>query len=88
MNHLIIVESPAKAKTLKKFLGAKYAVKASMGHIRDLPKKTMAIDIEHDFTPEYEVSPDKKKIVKDLKDAIKTRLQTVLTNCGIPFEKL
>lgn len=69
MNHLIIVESPAKAKTLKKFLGAKYAVKASMGHIRDLPKKTMAIDVEHDFTPEYEISPDKKKIVKELKDA-------------------
>ncbi len=69
MNHLIIVESPAKAKTLKKFLGAKYAVKASMGHIRDLPKKTLAIDVEHDFKPEYEVSPDKKKIVKELKDA-------------------
>ena len=49
MNHVIIVESPAKAKTLKKFLGAKYNVKASMGHIRDLPKKNLAIDVDHDF---------------------------------------
>jgi len=71
MNHLIIVESPAKAKTLKKFLGAKYTVKASMGHIRDLPKKTLAIDIEHDFEPEYEVTPDKKKIVTELKKEAK-----------------
>lgn len=71
MNHLIIVESPAKAKTLKKFLGAKYTIKASMGHIRDLPKKNLAIDIEHDFTPEYEISPDKKKIVAELKAAAK-----------------
>jgi DNA topoisomerase-1 len=67
MNHIIIVESPAKARTLKKFLGAKYNVQASMGHIRDLPKKTLAIDTEHNFEPEYEISPDKKKIVKDLK---------------------
>lgn len=78
MNHLIIVESPAKAKTLKKFLGAKYAVKASMGHIRDLPKKTIAIDVEHDFTPEYEISPDKKKIVKELKDEIKKSSDTMV----------
>lgn len=78
MNHLIIVESPAKAKTLKKFLGAKYAVKASMGHIRDLPKKTLAIDIEHDYTPEYEISPDKKKVVKELKDAVKKAPDTIV----------
>ncbi|MBU0577383.1 type I DNA topoisomerase [Patescibacteria group bacterium] len=70
MNHIIIVESPAKARTIKKFLGAKYNVKASMGHIRDLPKKTLAIDVEHDFEPQYEISPDKKKIVKDLKTLI------------------
>ncbi len=68
MNHIIIVESPAKARTLKKFLGAKYNVKASMGHIRDLPKKEIGIDTENDFKPKYEVSPDKKKIVKELKD--------------------
>lgn len=78
MNHLIIVESPAKAKTLKKFLGAKYAVKASMGHIRDLPKKTIAIDVEHDFTPEYEIPADKQKVVKDLKDAVKKAPDTMV----------
>lgn len=78
MNHLIIVESPAKAKTLKKFLGAKYAVKASMGHIRDLPKKNMSIDIEHGFTPEYEISPDKKKIVNELKAEVKKSADTMV----------
>lgn len=71
MNHLIIVESPAKAKTLKKFLGAKYTVKASMGHIRDLPKKTLAIDVDHEFEPSYEISPDKKKVVAELKKEAK-----------------
>ncbi len=78
MNHLIIVESPAKAKTLKKFLGAKYTVKASMGHIRDLPKKTIAIDTEHDFKPEYEISPDKTKIVKELKAAVRKLPDTIV----------
>ncbi len=71
MNHVIIVESPAKARTLKKFLGAKYNVQASMGHVRDLPKKDIAIDVENNFEPTYEISPDKKKIVKELKDLIK-----------------
>ena len=68
MNHIIIVESPAKAKTLKKFLGAKYNIKASMGHIRDLPKKELGIDIKKGFEPQYKISPDKIKIVKGLKD--------------------
>jgi len=68
MNHIIIVESPAKARTLKNFLGAKYNVKASMGHIRDLPKKELGIDVKKDFEPHYEISADKKKIVKELKD--------------------
>lgn len=77
MNHLIIVESPAKAKTLKKFLGAKYTVKASMGHIRDLPKKNLAIDVEHDFEPEYEISPEKKKVVAELKKEVKKGDTTV-----------
>ncbi|MBN2086971.1 type I DNA topoisomerase [Candidatus Peregrinibacteria bacterium] len=70
MNHVIIVESPAKARTIKKFLGAKYNVKASMGHIRDLPKKELSIDVDNDFEPKYEISPDKLKIVKELKDLI------------------
>ncbi len=71
MNHIIIVESPAKARTLKKFLGAKYNIRASMGHVADLPKKELGIDVDHDFTPQYEVTPDKRKIVKELKDLIK-----------------
>ena len=53
MSKLVIVESPAKAKTIGKYLGADYVVKASMGHLRDLPKKKMSIDLEHDFKPEY-----------------------------------
>ncbi len=78
MDNLIIVESPAKAKTLKKFLGAKYTVKASMGHIRDLPKKTLSIDVEHDFKPEYEISPDKIKIVAELRKAVKKGHDTMV----------
>lgn len=78
MNHLIIVESPAKAKTIKKFLGAKYNVKASMGHIRDLPKKNLAIDVENNFEPDYEISPDKKKIVQELKAVIKKAPDTLV----------
>jgi DNA topoisomerase I len=68
---LIIVESPAKIKTLRKFFGAKYSYTSSVGHIRDLPKKKFGIDTEHDFEPVYEVLPDKKKVVKDLVDMAK-----------------
>ena len=53
--HLVIVESPAKAKTIKRFLGKDFVVEASMGHVRDLPSSTLAVDTENDFTPEYEV---------------------------------
>ncbi|MDB5185356.1 MAG: topoisomerase [Candidatus Saccharibacteria bacterium] len=67
--NLVIVESPAKAKTIEKFLGKDYVVKSSFGHIRDLPKKGLNIDLEHDFTPHYEVSADKRKIVAELKKA-------------------
>ena len=52
--NLVIVESPSKAKTIGKYLGSDYQVKASMGHLRDLPKSTMSVDIEHDFEPEYQ----------------------------------
>ena len=69
--HLVIVESPAKAKTIEKFLGADYRVLSSFGHIRDLPKKGLNIDIENDFTPTYEVSADKKKVVTAIKKATK-----------------
>ncbi|GMV53288.1 MAG: type I DNA topoisomerase [Chlorobi bacterium] len=65
--NLVIVESPSKAKTIQKFLGDNFVVTSSMGHIRDLPGNDKAIDIEHGFTPTYEVTADKKKIVADLK---------------------
>ena len=69
--NVIIVESPSKIKTLQKFLGSDFQIEASVGHIRDLPKKNLGLDIEHDFKTTYEVSADSKKTVKKLKDAIK-----------------
>jgi DNA topoisomerase-1 len=69
--NLVIVESPAKAKTIGKFLGKDFVVKSSFGHIRDLPKKGMSVDIANNFTPVYEVSSDKKKVVSELKKAAK-----------------
>ncbi|UCE21636.1 MAG: type I DNA topoisomerase [Candidatus Aminicenantes bacterium] len=63
---LVIVESPAKARTVHKYLGPDFMVKASMGHIRDLPKKELGIDIEHEFKPEYEIIPEKKETVTEL----------------------
>ena len=66
-----MVESPAKAKTIERFLGENYVVKSSFGHIRDLEKKDLGIDIEHNFQPKYEISPDKKAIVKELKQLAK-----------------
>src|ERR1041384_3508965 len=74
--NLVIVESPAKAKTINKYLGKDYLVKASIGHIKDLPSKGLGVDVEHDFKPTYEVIPDSKKrnnkkIVAELKKAAK-----------------
>ena len=69
--NLVIVESPAKAKTIEKFLGPDYVVKSSIGHIRDMPKKDMGIDLNNDFLPTYTVSGDKRKIVSDLKKSVK-----------------
>jgi DNA topoisomerase-1 len=68
---LVIVESPAKAKTIKKYLGSGYVVKASVGHVKDLPKKTMGIDIEHGFAPRYEVIDGKKKVLAEITAAAK-----------------
>ena len=65
--NLVIVESPAKAKTIEKFLGKDYKVLSSYGHIRDLKKKKFSIDVQHDFTPEYEIPAEKKKLVAELK---------------------
>jgi DNA topoisomerase-1 len=69
--NLVIVESPAKAKTIEKYLGKDYSVKSSFGHIRDLPKKGLNIDIENGFAPSYEINPDKKKVVAELRKAAK-----------------
>jgi DNA topoisomerase-1 len=68
---LVIVESPAKAKTIQKYLGPDFEVKASMGHVRDLPSKGLNVDIENDFEPTYEIMPGKKRTVTALKAAIK-----------------
>ena len=72
MKHLVIVESPAKAKTIAKYLGKDYAVKSSIGHIRDLPAKGLNIDIKQNFAPHYEVPPEKKKTVAELKKLSKS----------------
>jgi len=68
---LVIVESPAKAKTINKYLGKQYVVKASLGHIKDLPKRDLAVDVEHGFEPHYEVIEGKRKLVSELKQAAK-----------------
>ncbi|MGA3239294.1 MAG: type I DNA topoisomerase [Bryobacteraceae bacterium] len=68
---LVIVESPAKAKTINKYLGKQYIVKASLGHIKDLPKKDLAVDVEHGFEPHYEVIEGKKKLIAELKASAK-----------------
>ena len=69
--NLVIVESPAKAKTIEKYLGKDFTVKSSFGHIRDLPKKGLNIDIDNGFAPTYEINPDKKKVVSELRAAAK-----------------
>ena len=68
---LVIVESPAKAKTINRYLGPAFEVKASMGHVRDLPSKGLNVDIEHDFEPTYDIMPGKGKTVTSLKASAK-----------------
>ena len=70
--NLVIVESPAKAKTIEKFLGKDFKVESSFGHIADLPSKELGVNVEGDFKPTYEVSKDKKAVVKKLKDLAKS----------------
>jgi DNA topoisomerase I len=77
-NRLIIVESPSKARTLAKFLGAGYTVKASMGHVRDLPKSKMGVDIDAGFVPEYQVIKGKEKQIKELQAASRKADSTLL----------
>ena len=69
--NLVIVESPAKAKTIEKFLGKDYKVMSSYGHIADLPDRELGVDVKHGFKPQYQVSSDKKQLVKNLKEEVK-----------------
>jgi DNA topoisomerase I len=69
---LVIVESPAKANTINKYLGKDYVVKASLGHVKDLPKSKLGVDVDNDFEPVYEVIPGKEKVIKELRAAAKT----------------
>jgi DNA topoisomerase-1 len=71
IENLVIVESPAKAKTIEKFLGKDFTVKSSFGHIRDLSKKNLGIEVEKDYRPEYVISDDKKKVVDELRKLVK-----------------
>ena len=66
--NLVIVESPAKAKTIGKYLGKQYVVKASLGHVKDLPKKDLSVDVDNDFKPVYEVIEGKKKADRGAED--------------------
>ena len=77
---LIIVESPAKTKTLKGFLGSDYQVEASMGHVRDLPERKLSIDIENDFAPTYQIIPERKDVVAKLKAAAKGATEVYLAS--------
>jgi DNA topoisomerase I len=75
---LIIVESPTKARTIKKFLPARFAVKASVGHVRDLPKSTLGVDVEHDFAPKYLTIKGKGEVIKELRGAVKVATDVYL----------
>ena len=87
--YLVIVESPAKVKTIKKFLGANYEVDASNGHVRDLPKSQMGIDVEHNYEPKYITIRGKGDILANLRKEVKKRkkfiLQPTLTGKGKLF---
>ena len=78
MSKLVIVESPTKVKSIKKYLGSDYTVMASKGHIRDLPKTTFGIDVENNFKPQYINMQDKKELIKELKKAAKDSEQVYL----------
>ncbi len=71
--NLLVVESPAKARTIKRYLGSDFQVAPSVGHVMDLPKSTLGVDVEHDFKPEYVVIPGKAKVIEDIKKAAKNK---------------
>ncbi|GAF93779.1 unnamed protein product, partial [marine sediment metagenome] len=76
--NLVIVESPAKAKTINKFLGKNFQVESCYGHVKDLPKKKLGIDIENEFKPTYQIIPGKRKTLKKLRDLSETMEQVYL----------
>jgi DNA topoisomerase-1 len=78
--NLVIVESPAKAKTIEKYLGSDYTVKSSIGHIRGLPSKNGSVDVANNFAPKFEVDPDKRKVIAELKAAAKAADQVLLAS--------
>src|SRR6185437_13585408 len=78
MKSLVIVESPTKAKTISRFLGSDYLIKFSMGHVIDLPKSKLGIDIKDNFTPQYEIIEEKKKLISELKAAAKSANEILL----------
>jgi len=77
---LIIVESPAKAKTLKRFLGDRFDVRASMGHVRDLPKSEMGVEVDDGFKPHYEVVESRRKTINELRSAVKKESEVILAS--------
>ncbi|WP_352413497.1 toprim domain-containing protein, partial [Thermus sp.] len=77
---LVVVESPAKAKSLSKMLGDGFEVRASKGHVADLPEHTLGVDVENDFAPTYEVKKEKKEVVKELKKAAQGRQVLIATD--------
>ena len=83
---LVIVESPAKAKTINKYLGPGFEVRASMGHVRDLPSKGLNVDIENDFEPTYDITPGKKRTVNTLKAAANKCNELYLATDLIPSQ--
>src|SRR5581483_10035342 len=78
--NLVIVESPAKAKTIEKYLGKDYTVKSSIGHIRGLPSKNGSVDVTHNFAPKFEIDPGKKKVIAELKAAAKAADSVLLAS--------
>jgi len=83
---LVIVESPAKAKTIGKYLGKQFVVKASLGHVKDLPKKDLSVDVDKNFEPHYEVIEGKKKLMAELRAAAGLERDVMLLGMATHFE--
>ena len=86
--YLVIVESPAKSKTIKKFLGSSYKIEASMGHVRDLPKSQLGVDIENDFEPKYITIRGKGDLLQNLEEKLNQLIKCILQLTPTVKEKL